>query len=72
MNSANKQLTTARNTPNPIFAAGKDEAPVSGTSPIAPASNQGLAVSPCCDSHHAAMAAITARNSMRLHHGALC
>src|ERR1700730_575238 len=65
MKSANNELTTARNTPNPIVAAGKDDAPVSGTSPIAPTSNQGLAVNLCCDSHHATMAPIGARtNSM--------
>src|SRR6266576_1874458 len=62
MKSANNELTTARNTPNPIVAAGKDDAPVSETSPIAPTSNHGLAVSLCCDSHHATMAAIGARN----------
>ncbi len=44
---------TARNTPNPIFAVGIDDAPVA---PIAPASNQGLAVSLCCANHHATIA----------------
>ena len=32
------------------------------TSPIAPTSNQGLAVNLCRDSHHATMAPIGARN----------
>src|SRR6202045_83404 len=65
--SANNELTTARNTPNPIVAAGKDDAPVSGTSPIAPTSNQGLAVNLCCDSHHATMAPIgTRKNSIAM------
>jgi hypothetical protein len=53
MKSANNELTTARNTPNPIVAAGKDDAPVLGTSPIALTSNQGLAINLCRDSHHA-------------------
>ena len=53
MKSANNEPTTARNTPSPIFAAGKDDAPVPGKSPIAPSSSQGLAVSRCCESHHA-------------------
>ena len=56
-------MTTARNTPNPIIAAGKDDAPVSGTSSIAPISNQGLAISLCCDSHHATMAPIGTRTN---------
>src|SRR2546422_552041 len=56
MKSANNELTTARNTPNPIVAAGKDDAPVPGKSSIAPTSSQGLAVNLCCDSHHATMA----------------
>ena len=30
MKSANNELTTARNTPNPIVAAGKDDAPCVG------------------------------------------
>src|SRR6266446_4056717 len=64
MKSANNELTTARNTPNPIVAAGKDDAPVPGKSSIAPTSNQGLAVNLCRDSHHATMAPITARNSI--------
>src|SRR5712692_6622781 len=63
MKSANNELTTARNTPNPIVAAGNDDAPVSGTSPIAPTSNQGLDVNLCCDSHHATMAPIGARTN---------
>jgi len=63
MNSANNELTTARNTPNPIVAAGKDNAPVPGTSPIAPTSNQGLAVNLCCDSHHAMMAPMGTRTN---------
>ena len=58
MKSANNELTTARNTPNPIVAAGKDDEPVSGTSPIALTSNQGLAINLCRDSHHAMMAPI--------------
>ena len=57
MKSANSEPTTARNTPRPIFAVGKDDAPASGTSPIAPSSNQGLAVSLCCDSHQTTIAA---------------
>src|SRR5947209_18603192 len=60
MKSANNELTTARNTPNPIVAAGKDDAPVSS---IAPTSSQGLAVNLCCDSHHATMAPIGARTN---------
>jgi len=61
----NNELTTARNTPNPIIAVGKDDAPVSTTSPIAPTSNHGLAVNLCCDSHHATMTAIgTSKNSI--------
>src|SRR5215831_8963282 len=81
MKSANNELTTARNTPNPIVAAGKDDAPVSGTSPIALTSNQGLAINLCRDSHHAMMAPIgtskksivmlTARIPKRRVHGAL-
>src|SRR5260370_35842747 len=63
MKSANNELTTARNTPNPIVAAGKDNAPVPGTSPIAPTSNQGLAVNLCCDSHHAMMAPMGTRTN---------
>src|SRR5262249_58031218 len=63
MKSANNELTTARNTPNPIVAAGKDDAPVPGTSPIAPTSSQGLAVNLCCDSHHAMMAPIGTRTN---------
>src|SRR5262249_31604222 len=63
MKSANNELTTARNTPNPIVAAGKDNAPVPGTSPIAPTSNQGLAVNLCCDSHHATMAPMGTRTN---------
>src|SRR5262245_20857113 len=63
MRSANNELTTARNTPSPIVAAGKDDAPVSGTSPIAPTSNQGLAISLCRDSHHAMMAPIGTRTT---------
>ena len=63
MKSANNELTTARNTPNPIVAAGEDDAPVSGTSPIAPTSNQGLAVNLCCDSHHAMMAPMGTRTN---------
>src|SRR6516225_3009133 len=65
MKSANNELTTARNTPNPIVAAGKDDAPASGTSSIAPTSSQGLAISLCCDSHQAMMAPIgTRKNSI--------
>src|SRR5205814_3238289 len=64
MKSANNELTTARNTPNPIVAAGKDDAPVPGkSSSIAPTSNQGLAVNLCCDSHHAMMAPIGTRTN---------
>src|SRR5438093_12495618 len=63
MKSANNELTTARNTPNPIVAAGKDDAPVPGKSSIAPTSSQGLAVNLCCDSHHAMMAPIGARTN---------
>jgi len=63
MKSANNELTTARNTPNPIVAAGKDDAPLPGTSPIAPTSNQGLAVNLCCDSHHATMAPMGTRTN---------
>src|SRR5713226_343049 len=63
MKSANNELTTARNTPNPIVAAGEDNAPVPGTSPIAPTSNQGLAVNLCCDSHHAMMAPMGTRTN---------
>src|SRR3989442_3395190 len=65
MKSANNELTTARNTPNPIVAAGRDNAPVPGKSSIAPTSNQGLAVNLCCDSHHAMTAPIGAsKNSI--------
>src|SRR6266576_6666316 len=65
MKSANNELTTARNTPNPIVAAGKDDAPVPGKSSIAPTSSQGLAVNLCRDSHHAMMAPIGAsKNSI--------
>ena len=63
MKSANNELTTARNTPNPIVAAGKDDAPVPGKSSIAPTSSQGLAVNLCCDSHHATMMAIGTRKN---------
>src|SRR5438034_10539581 len=63
MKSANNELTTARSTPNPIVAAGKDDAPVPGKSSIAPTSSQGLAVNLCCDSHHAMMAPIGARTN---------
>src|ERR1700674_1837090 len=64
MNSANSEPTTVRNTPSPIVAAGRDDAPVPGkSSSIAPTSSQGLAVNLCCDNHHATMAPITARNS---------
>src|SRR6266508_3464749 len=63
MKSANSELTTARNTPNPTFAAGQDDAPVPGRSPIAPSSNQGLDINLCCDSHQATMAPITATNN---------
>src|SRR5262249_10861506 len=63
MKSANNELTTARNTPNPIVAAGKDDAPVPGKSSIAPTSNQGLAVNLCCDSHHAMMAPMGTRTN---------
>ena len=63
MKSANNELTTARNTPNPIVAAGKDDAPVPGKSSIAPTSSQGLAINLCRDSHHAMMAPIGARKS---------
>ena len=63
MKSANSELTTARNTPNPIVAAGKDDAPVSRTSPIALTSNQGLAINFCRDSHHATMAPIGTRTN---------
>src|SRR5262249_61134481 len=55
--------TTARNTPSPIGAADRDNAPVPGKSSIAPTSSQGLAVNLCRDNHHAAIAPITARNS---------
>src|SRR5438128_2124341 len=61
MKSANNELTTARNTPNPIVAAGKDDAPVPGKSSIAPTSSQGLAVNLCCASNHSTMAPIRAR-----------
>ena len=65
MKSINNEVTTARNTPNPIIAVGKDDAPVSVTSPIAPTSNHGLAVNLCCDSHHATMTAIgVSKNSI--------
>src|ERR1700719_4596217 len=64
MKRANNELTTARNTPNPIVAAGKDDAPVSGTSPIALTSNQGLAINLCRDSHHATMTPIGARHAV--------
>src|SRR6516225_12205337 len=65
MKSANNELTTARNTPNPIVAAGKDNAPVRGKSSIAPTSSQGLAINLCRDSHHAMMAPIGAsKNSI--------
>src|SRR5260370_41704444 len=65
MKSANNELTTARNPPNPIVAAGKDDAPVPGKSSIAPTSSQGLAVNLCRDSHHAMMAPIgTSKNSI--------
>src|SRR5215471_6505026 len=57
MRSANSELTTARNTPKPIVAVGKDDAPVSMTSPIALTSNQGLAVNLCRDNHHVTMMA---------------
>src|SRR5215467_14296945 len=63
MKSANNELTTARNTPNPIVAAGKDDAPVPGKSSIAPTSSQGLAINLCRDSHHAMMAPIGARTN---------
>src|SRR5262244_410942 len=63
MKSANIELTAARNTPNPIVAAGKDDAPVPGKSSIAPTSSQGLAINLCRDSHHAMMAPIGARKS---------
>ena len=63
MKSANNELTTARNTPNPIVAAGKDDAPVRGKSSIAPTSSQGLAVNLCRDSHHAMTAPIGARTN---------
>src|SRR5215471_10232825 len=36
MKSANNELTTARNTPNPTVAAGKGNAPVRGKSSMAP------------------------------------
>src|SRR5262245_63401113 len=63
MKSANNELTTARNTPNPIVAAGKDDAPVCGKSSITPTSSQGLAINLCRDSHHAMMAPIGARRN---------
>src|SRR5262249_41962460 len=64
MKSANSELTTARNTPNPIVAAGKGDAPVRGkSSSIAPTSSQGLAINLCRDSHHAMMAPIGARTN---------
>ena len=63
MKSANNELTTARNTPNPSVAAGKDNAPVRGKSSIAPTSSQGLDINLCRDSHHAMMAPIGARKS---------
>src|SRR5215468_8174791 len=64
MKSANNELTTARNTPNPTVAAGNDNAPVPGkSSSIAPTSSQGLAINLCRDSHHAMMALIGARKS---------
>ena len=64
MKSANNEVATARNTPNPIFAAGRVIAPVPGKSSIEPSSSQGLAVSRCCESHHPTMTAITAMNRM--------
>src|SRR5689334_6415710 len=63
MNRANRQLTTARNTPRPIFAAGSGDVPASGKVPAGLSSSQGLLISPCCDSHHPAMPAITARKT---------
>src|ERR1700674_2070646 len=63
MKSANSEPTTARNTPSPIVAAGRDDAPVPGKSSIAPTSSHGLDVNLCCDNHHATMVPITARNS---------
>src|ERR1700694_3109751 len=63
MKSANSEPTTARNTPSPIVAAGRDDAPVPGKPSIAPTSSQGLDVNLCCDNHHATMAPTTARNS---------
>src|SRR3989442_14089870 len=63
MKSANNELTTARNTPNPIVAAGQDNAPVPGKSSVAATSSQGLAVNLCCDSHHAMMAPMGTRTN---------
>src|SRR6202047_1577264 len=62
MKSANNEPTTARNTPNPIFAGGRDGALCSRKSTITPSSSQGLAPSRCCESHHPAIAAIPAMN----------
>ena len=45
MKSANNEPTTARNTPNPIFAGGRDEVLCSRKSAITPSSSQGLAAS---------------------------
>ena len=62
MKSANNEPTTARNTPNPIFAGARDEGLSSRQSAITPSSSQGLAASRCCESHHPAIAAIPAMN----------
>src|SRR2546423_3196913 len=62
MKRANRQLATARNPPNPIFAAGTDGVAAHGKPPVGPSSSHGLAVSLCWDNHHAAMPAMAARN----------
>src|SRR5882724_5977902 len=62
MKSANNEPTTARNTPNPIFAGGREGALPSRKSTITPSSSQGLDPSRCCESHHPAIAAIPAMN----------
>src|SRR5579885_1664487 len=60
--SAKSVPATARNTPNPIFAAGRDGAPAS---PIGPVSSQGFVVILCCASHQAITAITAARKRAR-------
>jgi hypothetical protein len=60
--SANNELTTGEKHTQSDRRC-RQGRPVPGTSPIAPTSNQGLAVNLCCDSHHATMAPMGTRTN---------